>query len=96
VSDVEHLGVPYGEHAQQARAFQDSARGGCFVIPNPWDIGSARILEEFGFAALAKAIITAAKSVPIRNFDHLTDGATGHLVGRSNADEEWITQFVLA
>lgn len=26
---------------------------GCFVIPNPWDIGSARILHHLGFKALA-------------------------------------------
>ena len=26
---------------------------GCFVLPNPWDIGSARILESMGFQALA-------------------------------------------
>jgi methylisocitrate lyase len=26
---------------------------GCFVIPNPWDVGSARALERLGFQALA-------------------------------------------
>src|SRR5205814_6062871 len=26
---------------------------GCFVIPNPWDVGSARFLESIGFKALA-------------------------------------------
>jgi 2-methylisocitrate lyase-like PEP mutase family enzyme len=26
---------------------------GCFVIPNPWDIGSARYLQHLGFKALA-------------------------------------------
>jgi 2-methylisocitrate lyase-like PEP mutase family enzyme len=26
---------------------------GCFVIPNPWDVGSARLLEKLGFPALA-------------------------------------------
>jgi 2-methylisocitrate lyase-like PEP mutase family enzyme len=26
---------------------------GCFVIPNPWDAGSARALEQLGFPALA-------------------------------------------
>src|SRR3954454_19024111 len=26
---------------------------GCFVIPNPWDVGSARVLEQLGFKALA-------------------------------------------
>lgn len=33
--------------------FRDLHRSGCFVIPNPWDIGSARILEHLGFPALA-------------------------------------------
>lgn len=28
-------------------------RPGIFVVPNPWDAGSARILESFGFEALA-------------------------------------------
>ena len=26
---------------------------GCFVMPNPWDVGSARALEQMGFPALA-------------------------------------------
>lgn len=26
---------------------------GCFVMPNPWDLGSARALEQLGFKALA-------------------------------------------
>jgi 2-methylisocitrate lyase-like PEP mutase family enzyme len=26
---------------------------GCFVMPNPWDVGSARALEQLGFRALA-------------------------------------------
>lgn len=27
--------------------------GNCFIIPNPWDIGSARLLQHLGFKALA-------------------------------------------
>src|SRR5882757_5512992 len=26
---------------------------GCFVLPNPWDIGSARLFQHMGFSALA-------------------------------------------
>jgi 2-methylisocitrate lyase-like PEP mutase family enzyme len=33
--------------------FRELHRSGCFVIPNPWDLGSARILESLGFKALA-------------------------------------------
>jgi 2-methylisocitrate lyase-like PEP mutase family enzyme len=39
----------------QARrdAFRALHGSGCFVIPNPWDAGSARFLESLGFKALA-------------------------------------------
>lgn len=33
--------------------FRQLHASGCFVIPNPWDVGSARILEQLGFPALA-------------------------------------------
>ena len=39
--------------ADKRRTFLDLHRGGCFVIPNPWDLGSARFLESLGFRALA-------------------------------------------
>jgi 2-methylisocitrate lyase-like PEP mutase family enzyme len=35
------------------RAFRKLHESGCFVIPNPWDAGSARYLKELGFKALA-------------------------------------------
>ena len=33
--------------------FRELHQSGCFVIPNPWDIGSARYLRHLGFPALA-------------------------------------------
>ncbi len=39
--------------ADKRRAFRQLHDAGCFVIPNPWDIGSARMLQGFGFKALA-------------------------------------------
>ena len=39
-----------GEKRQTYRKLHES---GCFVIPNPWDIGSARYLQHLGFKALA-------------------------------------------
>ena len=39
------------EKAQTFRALHD--RRGAFIIPNPWDMGSARILVHLGFEALA-------------------------------------------
>ena len=37
--------------AERFRKFH--VEGGAFVIPNPWDVGSARLLAQAGFQALA-------------------------------------------
>ena len=39
--------------AAKRRTFRQLHEAGCFVIPNPWDIGSARLLQGLGFQALA-------------------------------------------
>jgi 2-methylisocitrate lyase-like PEP mutase family enzyme len=39
--------------AAKRRAFRQLHESGCFVIPNPWDVGSARYLRSLGFEALA-------------------------------------------
>ena len=35
------------------KIFRQLHESGCFVIPNPWDLGSARLLARLGFRALA-------------------------------------------
>ena len=39
--------------ADKRRSFHRLHEAGCFVIPNPWDVGSARYLQGLGFKALA-------------------------------------------
>jgi len=39
--------------ADRRRTFRELHRAGCFVLPNPWDVGSAHYLQHLGFAALA-------------------------------------------
>lgn len=39
--------------AEKRAAFRALHESGCFVLPNPWDIGGARRLEKLGFKALA-------------------------------------------
>lgn len=39
--------------ASARQAFKQLHRSGCFLIPNPWDAGSARYLQTLGFQALA-------------------------------------------
>lgn len=40
-------------HASTITTFRSLHASGCFIIPNPWDIGSAKILHHLGFKALA-------------------------------------------
>ena len=42
------------------RAFRQLHESGCFVIPNPWDTGSAKYLQSLGFKALATTSSGAA------------------------------------
>jgi methylisocitrate lyase len=51
ISEVPTSGAP-GVQAKR-ETFQRLHQSGCFVIPNPWDIGSARYLASLGFQALA-------------------------------------------
>jgi 2-methylisocitrate lyase-like PEP mutase family enzyme len=39
--------------ADKRQAFHRLHQSGCFVIPNPWDTGTARMLQSMGFKALA-------------------------------------------
>jgi 2-methylisocitrate lyase-like PEP mutase family enzyme len=39
--------------ADKREAFRKLHESGCFLIPNPWDIGSARYLQHLGFKAIA-------------------------------------------
>lgn len=39
--------------AEKRRTFRRLHESGCFVIPNPWNVGSARYLQGLGFKALA-------------------------------------------
>ncbi len=41
------------DQSEKCRVFRKLHESGCFLIPNPWDRGSARLLESLGFPALA-------------------------------------------
>jgi len=45
--------MPRPSIADKRNTFHDLHRSGCFVIPNPWNVGSARYLQGLGFKALA-------------------------------------------
>jgi len=59
---------------EKGQAFQAlHARDRAFVIPNPWDLGTARILERLGFAALATT--SAGFSFSLGKQDNTVDRA---------------------
>jgi 2-methylisocitrate lyase-like PEP mutase family enzyme len=39
--------------ADKRKTFRELHKSGCFVIPNPWNVGTARYLQGLGFKALA-------------------------------------------
>jgi len=54
----------------QARAaFRKLHDSGCFVIPNPWDVGTARYLRHCGFKALATTSAGAAFGMGLPDAD---------------------------
>ncbi len=54
---------PNPDYAVRRAAFRKLHESGCFVIPNPWDAGSARYLQHLGFKALATTSAGFAFSV---------------------------------
>lgn len=60
-------------------AFRQLHADGCFVIPNPWDVGSAKVLAQLGFKALATTSSGFAWSLGRRD-NHVTlTESLGHL-----------------
>jgi 2-methylisocitrate lyase-like PEP mutase family enzyme len=71
--------TPAQSTAARREAFHEMHRDGCFVIPNPWDVGSARYLAHLGFKALATTSSGAAWSAG-RPDEHLdVDSVLSHL-----------------
>lgn len=60
-------------------AFHRLHASGCFVMPNPWDAGSARVLEQLGFEALATTSAGFAWTVGRADNDVTLDQAVEHL-----------------
>jgi 2-methylisocitrate lyase-like PEP mutase family enzyme len=59
----------------RCRTFRLLHESGCFVIPNPWDLGSARLLAQLGFQALATTSAGLAWSLGRRD-SHVSLEAT--------------------
>jgi 2-methylisocitrate lyase-like PEP mutase family enzyme len=63
----------------RTRIFHQLHESGCFVIPNPWDVGSARLLEQLGFRALASTSSGFAWSLGRADHRVTLDESLAHL-----------------
>ena len=63
----------------RCQVFRHLHESGCFVMPNPWDLGSARILAQLGFPALATTSSGFAWSLGRRDNSVPLDDVLRHL-----------------
>jgi 2-methylisocitrate lyase-like PEP mutase family enzyme len=70
------MSLTQNEKAIRFRALHESP--GAFVIPNPWDVGSARILAGLGFQALATSSAASAAAIGHRDGGLTRDQALAH------------------
>ena len=70
---------------ERVRTFHELHRSGCFVIPNPWNVGSALLLAQLGFSALATTSSGFAWSLGRRDRGITLALALGHFRELSGA-----------
>src|SRR5580698_7278088 len=71
------------EKAESFRKLHE--QGSCFVIPNPWDPGSARLLEHLGFKALASSSAGFAFSLAKTDLSITKSSLMAHLTALCQA-----------
>ncbi|MDB5582342.1 MAG: 2-methylisocitrate lyase [Bradyrhizobium sp.] len=70
---------------EKRRVFRALHADGCFILPNPWDIGSARLLQSLGFEALASTSTGYAWTQGWPDYDMQRDAVLQHLTSLSTA-----------
>ena len=73
--------TPGADLRARREAFRALHEQGCFVIPNPWDVGTARYLQHLGFKALATTSAGFAFSQGMPDSDHVVsrDRSLAHI-----------------
>ena len=64
--------------AEKRQAFRTLHEAGCFVIPNPWNVGTARYLQGLGFKALATTSAGHAHSLGFPDGGQSVDAVLAH------------------
>jgi 2-methylisocitrate lyase-like PEP mutase family enzyme len=65
--------------------FRQLHESGCFLLPNPWDVGSAKRLEAMGFVALASTSSGSAWALGLEDGQLSRDDVLRHLKSLSAA-----------
>ena len=73
--------------AQKRADFRKLHESGCFVLPNPWDVGSAKLLQGMGFKALASTSSGFAWSIGYPDNKVTCDDVLSHLKALSQATD---------
>ena len=71
--------------ADKRSTFRHLHEAGCFVMPNPWDAGSAILLESLGFKALASTSAGFAWSLGRPDYAVSLDEVLDHLTALASA-----------
>jgi len=79
--------MPRPSVAEKRATFRKLHESGCWMIPNPWDVGSARYLQGLGFKALASTSSGFAWSVAQADTAVDVDTVLAHLKGICDATD---------
>ncbi|MGW4877211.1 isocitrate lyase/PEP mutase family protein [Streptomyces sp. NPDC004262] len=71
------------QRRELAARFVELHREGCFLLPNAWDAGSARVLESAGFPAVATTSAGVAFSLGRPDHDYADEESAGDRVDRT-------------
>lgn len=73
--------------AQKRADFRKLHESGCFVLPNPWDVGSAQLLQGMGFKALASTSSGFAWTIGYPDNKVTCDSVLAHLKTLNDATD---------
>src|ERR1700694_1633185 len=73
--------MAHSDFAARRAVFRKLHESGCFVIPNPWDTGTARYLRHLGFPALATTSsgLAFSRGLPDTDWAVPRDVVLGHV-----------------
>lgn len=67
------------DFSERIASFHALHESGCFILPNPWDAGSAKRLQSLGFRALASSSSAAAWTLGLKDHEITIEQILDHL-----------------